>query len=48
MHDSFSVARNKDAFEAACGPLNLGEALHMFRIWSDGDAACRGRSEVYR
>lgn len=25
-------------FEASCGPLNLGEAVHQFRIWvADGD-----------
>jgi immunity protein 53 of polymorphic toxin system len=22
-----------DAFRAACGPTNLGEALHAFRVW---------------
>jgi hypothetical protein len=23
-----------DAFHAACGPTNLGEALHEFRVWA--------------
>lgn len=22
-----------DRFEVACGPLNLGEAIHQFRLW---------------
>jgi hypothetical protein len=32
-HDWF-VARVVDGrFEVACGPLNLGEAIHQFRLW---------------
>jgi hypothetical protein len=23
-------------FEAFCGPLNLGEAIHEFRLWAEG------------
>lgn len=27
--------RSQDAFEAACGPRNLGEVLMMFRCWAE-------------
>ncbi|GIM89818.1 immunity 53 family protein [Paractinoplanes toevensis] len=31
------IARVVDhRFEASCGPLNLGEALHQFRLWVTG------------
>ena len=41
-HD-WLIARVVDKrFEVACGPLNLSEAIHHFRLWvADGD---RGRS----
>src|SRR5262245_24496341 len=33
--DDWIVLRlNGDTWEAACGPLNLGEALHHFRLWT--------------
>ena len=38
-YDWLVVWRTKGAFEAACGPLNLGEALHTFRVWATGDDA---------
>ncbi|MFI5925028.1 immunity 53 family protein [Micromonospora sp. NPDC051543] len=32
-HDWVLTWVEKDQFGAACGPLNLGEALHLFRQW---------------
>ena len=29
-------------FHAATGPLNLGEALHAFRLWVEGRACAAG------
>ena len=36
-HDWYAVRVERDVFEAACGPLNLGEVLHLFRVWADGE-----------
>lgn len=33
-HDWVFTWVTNDAFEAACGPLNLGEAIHTFRLWA--------------
>lgn len=35
-HDWVVVLPTTGRFEAACGPLNLGEALHHFRLLVDG------------
>jgi hypothetical protein len=35
-HEWFSVQPAVGRFEAACGPLNLGEVLHHFRLLVDG------------
>ncbi|MEU7928093.1 immunity 53 family protein [Micromonospora sp. NPDC049801] len=32
-HDWVLTRVEEDQFRAACGPLNLGEALHLFRQW---------------
>jgi hypothetical protein len=32
-HDWYTVRREDGAFHAYCGPLNLGEVLHLFRRW---------------
>ena len=36
-HDWHVVGVERKVFEAACGPLNLGEVLHLFRLWVDGE-----------
>jgi hypothetical protein len=33
-HDWLVARVIDDRFEAACGPLNLGEAIHEFRAWA--------------
>lgn len=33
VHDWHHTWVNQNAFHAACGPLNLGEVLHLFRTW---------------
>lgn len=33
-HDWFAVRVTGNQFEAACGPLNLSEAIHEFRAWA--------------
>ena len=38
-HDWLVVRLDGSTFEAACGPLNLGEALHTFRLWAEGPPA---------
>ncbi|MGI8647441.1 MAG: immunity 53 family protein [Mycobacteriales bacterium] len=38
-HDWYEVSRKGDFFEAHCGPLNLGEVLHLFRLWVEGPPA---------
>jgi hypothetical protein len=38
-HDWLTVRREGTTFHAYCGPLNLGEALHAFRVWADGPPA---------
>ncbi|CCG02036.1 immunity 53 family protein [Blastococcus saxobsidens] len=35
-HDWISVQASVGEFDAACGPLNLGEVLHHFRLLVDG------------
>lgn len=40
-HDWLVVWVEGDCFQAACGPLNLGEALHEFRLFADGPPAGR-------
>lgn len=40
-HDWVVVRRNGEAFDAACGPLNLGEALHAFRLWAENGSTGR-------
>ena len=35
-HDWVVVWKKGSCFEAATGPLNLGEALHAFRLWVEG------------
>ncbi|GAA0463237.1 hypothetical protein Ade02nite_29950 [Paractinoplanes deccanensis] len=35
-HDWFIARVADERFEAACGPLNLGEAIHQFRSWATG------------
>ena len=32
-HDWCVAWVDNSVFEAACGPLNLGEAIHLFRLW---------------
>lgn len=32
-HDWCVAWVDDSAFHAACGPLNLGEAIHLFRAW---------------
>jgi hypothetical protein len=32
-HDWLIARSVEDRFEVACGPLNLGEAIHQFRLW---------------
>jgi hypothetical protein len=32
-HDWFIARVVDERFEVACGPLNLGEAIHQFRLW---------------
>ena len=36
-HDWYMIRRERDTFIAACGPLNLGEVLYLFRRWVQGD-----------
>jgi hypothetical protein len=37
-HDWLIASVVDKRFEVACGPLNLSEAIHQFRIWvADGD-----------
>ncbi|WP_285473091.1 Imm53 family immunity protein [Actinoplanes sp. NBRC 101535] len=31
--DWFIAQMVDDRFEISCGPLNLGEAIHQFRLW---------------
>jgi hypothetical protein len=33
-HDWYVVWVEGSAFEAACGPLNLGDVIHIFRTWA--------------
>ena len=35
-HDWITVRVVGHRFEAHCGPLNLGEAIHEFRLWIEG------------
>lgn len=35
-HDWYMVRREGTRFDAACGSLNLGEVLHIFRLWVEG------------
>ena len=32
-HDWVVAWVDEDSYHAACGPLNLGEALFLFRVW---------------
>ncbi|MFF5225560.1 immunity 53 family protein [Dactylosporangium sp. NPDC000521] len=41
-HDWFIARLTGNRFEAFCGPLNLSEAIHQFRLWVT--AANRGTS----
>lgn len=34
-HDWLTAWVDEDRFEAACGPLNLGEAIHEFRVFAE-------------
>ena len=34
-HDWLVTWQEDNHFHAACGPLNLGEALHTFRRWAE-------------
>lgn len=36
-HDWYVIRREEGTFVAACGPLNLGEVLYLFRRWVQGD-----------
>jgi hypothetical protein len=36
-HDWVATWKDGHEFHAICGPLNLGEALHAFRLWIDGE-----------
>ncbi len=38
-HDWYDTKVERGAFLAACGPLNLGEVIHIFRVWADGPPA---------
>lgn len=38
-HDWVDLRLANGVFEAACGPLNLGEVLHEFRLWVEGPLA---------
>lgn len=33
-HDWLVLRRDDATFEAVCGPLNLNEAIHAFRLWA--------------
>lgn len=33
QHDWFIAQVVEGRFKVACGPLNLGEAIHQFRLW---------------
>ncbi len=35
-HDWYVARVSRSIFKADCGPLNLGEVLHIFRVWVDG------------
>ena len=35
-HDWLIIWKDGPEFHAATGPLNLGEALHAFRLWVEG------------
>lgn len=35
-HDWIIIEVVDNRFEAACGPLNLGEGVHEFRLWAEG------------
>jgi hypothetical protein len=35
QHDWVITWEENNHFRAACGPLNLGEALHTFRRWAE-------------
>jgi hypothetical protein len=35
-HDWIRFELVDNRFQVACGPLNLGEALHEFRLWVEG------------
>lgn len=35
-HDWSIVKKEGTVFHAYCGPLNLGEVLHAFRMWAEG------------
>lgn len=35
-HDWVVLTPEPGEWSAACGPLNLGEALHLFREWAEG------------
>ena len=37
-HDWHISWIEKSSFHAACGPLNLGEVLHLFRTWIQAEA----------
>ena len=41
-HEWVTTSVEGGQFRAACGPLNLGEALYMFRRWAEAE----GRPEV--
>ena len=36
-HDWVVVWKDETEFHAATGPLNLGEAVHIFRLWLERD-----------
>jgi hypothetical protein len=38
QHEWLSVWVEDQTFNAACGPLNLGECLFLFRQWAEADA----------
>ncbi|MGJ7440551.1 immunity 53 family protein [Aquipuribacter sp. MA13-6] len=38
-HDWLVVRKVENSFDAACGPLNLGDVLHAFRLWVEGPPA---------
>ena len=35
-HDWYVTRLNEARFEGFCGPLNLGELVHLFRVWVQG------------